>query len=183
MTVDPTKIFNEQEFQRRQIAEIEKRKASNAGKEPNHVVDERETNPGLGSVQPPAACETSIKDLMEQEMRQMLDKMREYKAKDPSLFSQIWEQVKKAQSAQPAASSSSTVAATTSPRTIQQKLPSLQGSPIISETGQVSSFPPDFDRGRFPYQSRRRGGSLKPTSSRSEHQNGASNANDVESKV
>lgn len=32
---------------------------------------------------------------MEAEMRLMLDKMREYKSKDPSLFLQIWEQVKK----------------------------------------------------------------------------------------
>jgi hypothetical protein len=32
---------------------------------------------------------------MEAEMKLMLEKMREYKAKDPSLFSQIWDQVKK----------------------------------------------------------------------------------------
>ena len=35
------------------------------------------------------------KEQMEAEMRLMLEKMREYKSKDPSLFLQIWEQVKK----------------------------------------------------------------------------------------
>lgn len=37
----------------------------------------------------------SRKDEMELEMLQMIEKMRVYKAKDPGLFSQIWEQVKK----------------------------------------------------------------------------------------
>ena len=35
------------------------------------------------------------KDQIEMEMKQMIEKMRDYKAKDPSLFTQIWEQVKK----------------------------------------------------------------------------------------
>ena len=39
--------------------------------------------------------ESSEKKQMESEMKLMLEKMREYKAKDPSLFLQIWEQVKK----------------------------------------------------------------------------------------
>ena len=40
----------------------------------------------------------SRKGQMELEMMQMIEKMRDYKAKDPALFSQIWEQVKKVRS-------------------------------------------------------------------------------------
>ena len=42
-----------------------------------------------------SGLEFSEKEQMEAEMKLMLEKMREYKAKDPSLFLQIWEQVKK----------------------------------------------------------------------------------------
>lgn len=42
-----------------------------------------------------SGLESSEKEQMEAEMKLMLEKMREYKAKDPSLFSQIWDQVKK----------------------------------------------------------------------------------------
>ncbi|KAI9703783.1 MAG: hypothetical protein M1836_007553 [Candelina mexicana] len=39
--------------------------------------------------------EQAEKENMEAEMRQMVERMREYQTKDPSLFSQVWEQVKK----------------------------------------------------------------------------------------
>lgn len=42
-----------------------------------------------------SGLDSSDKEQMESEMKLMLEKMREYKAKDPSLFLQIWEQVKK----------------------------------------------------------------------------------------
>lgn len=37
----------------------------------------------------------SERDQIEEEMKTMIERMREYKAKNPTLFSQIWEQVKK----------------------------------------------------------------------------------------
>lgn len=42
-----------------------------------------------------AVGDSATKDQMELEMKQMIEKMRQYKAKDPNLFSQIWDQVKK----------------------------------------------------------------------------------------
>lgn len=42
-----------------------------------------------------SGLDSGDKEQMESEMKLMLEKMREYKAKDPSLFLQIWEQVKK----------------------------------------------------------------------------------------
>ena len=39
--------------------------------------------------------DSATKEQMELEMKQMIEKMRDYKAKDPTLFSQVWEQVKK----------------------------------------------------------------------------------------
>ena len=66
-TINPSQVFNHMEFERRQ-AEIEAAKKAEA-----------EAN----------------RSQMELEMKQMIDKMRDYKAKDPALFSHIWDQVKK----------------------------------------------------------------------------------------
>lgn len=41
-----------------------------------------------------AASDHTSKNDMELDMRQMIEKMRDYNAKDPNLFSHIWEQVK-----------------------------------------------------------------------------------------
>ena len=101
-TVDPSQVFNHAEYSRRQAAaaaevaaakkaaeEVEiARKASMLPKPPQ--VNETTAAPAPGP-----EPDSTTKEQIEQEMKQMIEKMRDYKARDPSLFTQIWEQVKK----------------------------------------------------------------------------------------
>ena len=77
-TVDLDKVFNQYEYERRQAAEVSKKQAVTVT--PNETA---------------ATSDSRKEEQMKLEMEQMIVKMRDYKAKDPSLFSQIWEQVKK----------------------------------------------------------------------------------------
>lgn len=159
-TVDPSQVFNHTEYSRRQAAaaaeaaavkkavDVEASRSSTA--QPNVATSQVS---GIDS-------ESSKKDQMELEMKQMIEKMRDYKAKDPSLFTEIWEQVKKGQPPQRVPSKSFQGSATSplvvnghspSPGIIQNHLPPESDLPTGDE------FPPDFDRGRFPAQRRRRG--------------------------
>lgn len=123
-TVDPSRIFNHVEYQRRQAAAAAEQEAARnkatetaqAAKQPNpnppnnpqpwkdmarNVVTQPTRTPSTpGSNAPPTTDgdtdpDTAKRTQMELEMKQMIEKMRDYKSKDPSLFSQIWEQVKK----------------------------------------------------------------------------------------
>jgi len=82
-TVDPSQIFNQYEYQRRQVAAAVEAAAT------------KEIPKARASALINADPDSTKKAQMELEMKQMIEKMRDYKAKDPSLFSQIWEQVKK----------------------------------------------------------------------------------------
>lgn len=93
-TIDPTMIFNQVEHLRRQAvvaaeAETAKRATEDAARRKAQADAEVSAKSGAGS------SISSTKDQMELEMKQMIEKMRDYKARDPNLFSQIWEQVKK----------------------------------------------------------------------------------------
>ena len=114
------------------------------------------------TIQDRKGSDSTTKDQMELEMKQMIEKMRDYKAKDPSLFSQIWEQVKKGQ-APPASSTKSAAPLSASPTVTNAQFnsPILSDNYAESEASTASSFPPDFDRGRFPYQRRCRGGLIQ----------------------
>ena len=110
-TVDPNQVFNHYEFQKKQDAEAEKRRAAEARRTAQTTMPSNRA----GDYRPPSVTSQSSdvlqaaraaignttdvdsakRDQMELEMKQMIEKMRDYKAKDPSLFSQIWEQVKK----------------------------------------------------------------------------------------
>lgn len=124
-TVDPNQVFNEVEYRRRQAEAEAARKSAEAAKQaaaskatevptshssdapniqgggeraqsmqsqPSDVMQAAQAFMGTASTGDP---DSAKKDQMELEMKQMIEKMRDYKAKDPSLFSQIWEQVKK----------------------------------------------------------------------------------------
>ncbi len=82
-TVDPSQIFNQYEYQRRQVAAAVEAAAT------------EEIPKARASALINADPDSTKKAQMELEMKQMIEKMRDYKAKDPSLFSQIWEQLKK----------------------------------------------------------------------------------------
>lgn len=90
-TVDPSQIFNDYEYRRRQAIAVAEAEAARNFTEASKMVAPNESTNGVGGHDPDA----SKKDQMELEMKQMIEKMRDYKAKDPTLFSQIWEQVKK----------------------------------------------------------------------------------------
>ena len=111
-TVDPSQIFNHYEYQRRKtapdaevLAAMRAPEAAKAAKEHWNDIRAPETHHPRGgspiaNAAAPASDEVaraspSERDQIEEEMKAMLERMREYKAKDPTLFSQIWEQVKK----------------------------------------------------------------------------------------
>lgn len=116
-TVDPSQVFNHHEYSRRQAAaaeaEASKNKAIEGGQAAAPVKNNPTSHARSGSSQETpsrqqnetassnngqsidADPDTAKKMQMELEMKQMIEKMRDYKSKDPSLFTQIWEQVKK----------------------------------------------------------------------------------------
>ena len=102
-TVDPSQVFNHVEYSRRQAAAAAEVAATKKAVEEAEAVRRAATQTKLPQVNgnpdvvsaPGTEPDSATKDQMELEMKQMIEKMRDYKAKDPSLFTQIWEQVKK----------------------------------------------------------------------------------------
>ena len=102
-TVDPSQVFNHVEYSRRQAAAAAEVAAAKKVAEEAEAVRFAATQtklPQAGGTSRAASApnsepDSAKKDQMELEMKQMIEKMRDYKAKDPSLFTQIWEQVKK----------------------------------------------------------------------------------------
>ena len=114
-TVDPNQVFNHYEYQRRQNKAEAARKASVEVKVSPTATKSTSTS-AAGHLSPVAPsddvtqaakavlgastganqnADSATKEQIELEMKQMIEKMRDYKAKDPTLFSQVWEQVKK----------------------------------------------------------------------------------------
>lgn len=102
-TVDPSQVFNHAEYSRRQAAaaaEVAATKKAAEEAEAARIAATRTNSPRVNGTPVVASApsmepDSARKDQMELEMKQMIEKMRDYKAKDPSLFTQIWEQVKK----------------------------------------------------------------------------------------
>lgn len=100
-TVDPSQVFNHIEYSRRQAAAAAEVAAVKKAAEEAEAarIAAIQSKPATPQTNGPSASGTEPdsvkKDQMELEMKQMIEKMRDYKAKDPSLFTQIWEQVKK----------------------------------------------------------------------------------------
>ena len=109
-TVDPSQVFNHYEYSRRQAeAETARRKAAEAAQaapQPkDNTIDSAGTrnNKGISTPQQVNGApsnsdvdpDTAKKNEMNLEIKQMIEIMRDYKSKYPSLFSQIWEQFKK----------------------------------------------------------------------------------------
>lgn len=100
-TVDPSQVFNHIEYSRRQAAAAAEAATVKKAAEEAEAVRIAATQPKPATPQASgiSASATELdsvkKDQMELEMKQMIEKMRDYKSKDPSLFTQIWEQVKK----------------------------------------------------------------------------------------
>lgn len=179
-TVDPSQIFNHYEYQRRQATAEATRKAAEeaAAKKteatkPAHVAAPA-TAPATAPAIAPASAPSSAavegesaasrKGQMELEMMQMLEKMRDYKAKDPALFSQIWEQVKKGQPAN-RSSSQAPVSASNGQENVasevheNEQLPSPNPTflqlPLESEPSVKPLEGKAPDLGKFPFQRRR----------------------------
>lgn len=99
VTVDPSQVFNLQEYQRRKAeAEAEgARKATEQRKTQNPTSNTaaNQTTNQSGSQAKQHSAEPGSKEQIEAEIKAMIEKMREYKAKDPTLFSEVWEQFKK----------------------------------------------------------------------------------------
>lgn len=101
-TVDPSQVFNLQEYQRRK-AEADAEAARKAaelrkaqGQKSTSTAPAMQTNNQSGSQAKQASAEPGSKEQIEAEIKAMIEKMREYKAQDPALFSEVWEQFKKA---------------------------------------------------------------------------------------
>ena len=102
-TVDPSQVFNHVEYSRRQAAaaaEVAATKKAAEETEAARIVTTQEKSPQVNGTSivasvPSVESDSATKDQIELEMKQMIEKMRDYKSKNPSLFTQIWEQVKK----------------------------------------------------------------------------------------
>ena len=197
-TVDPSHVFNHYEYQRRQVA-AEAERAKKAAKaeevakaneaaaalkrvsegQAQHASNEAVTDPGT----------KEREEQMAAEMKLMIEKMRDYKSKDPSLFSQIWEQVKKTQPAGSTLTIPPLSAKDLTGAAFSQRSPSngiVDGSPGLAESATRGSQPSDAlpDLGKFPAQRRKRGpyktdGSAKKTKG-SKTADAPSQANDSE---
>ena len=111
-TVDPSHVFNQFEYQRR-LSDFEAaRKEAEASKgayetamtgkqrktaavTSTAVDDVTQAAQALMKQSALANSDTTTKEQIEAEMKAMIEKMRDYKAKEPNLFSQVWEEVKK----------------------------------------------------------------------------------------
>lgn len=199
-TVDPSQVFNHYEYEKRQAeaeaskrkaaAEVEeaKRKAQAAKQTQQTLIPNANTN---GVSVNGIDEEARKKEQMETEMKLMLEKMREYKSKDPTLFSQIWESVKKAQPP----GTKDTTQASELPASKEVALPSPQvapsnlqgpktlqspstpaGPPNESETLQAPQNEDIPDRGKFPaarrkrYEKRSRGGRVSDVNEQADEQ-------------
>ncbi|KAL8716838.1 MAG: hypothetical protein Q9225_005864 [Loekoesia sp. 1 TL-2023] len=169
-TVNPSHVFNHQEYQRRQAAAASEAAAKKAAEEERarkavEAEENRKATEAAAALKRVSESqngalrdtELSKEEQMAAEMRNMIEKMRDYKSKDPSLFSQIWEQVKKTQ---PAGS------VPAAPPISAKDIPSTTGKPgrpSVLKGAFSPSTAPDVDGelpdlGRFPAQRRRRGG-------------------------
>jgi len=164
-TIDPNKVFNEYEYQKRQAAIAAEAKTNREKAE----AEAKQVEQAAASKAPATQDEAAMKEQMETEMKLMLEKMRDYKSKDPGLFSQIWEQVKKAQP--PTALPASKEVSVPSPRAsapspqvngaahqlpTSSTLHATQPDPNSQLVQQSASPAVEEDRGRFPA-ARRRG--------------------------
>ena len=178
-TVDPNQVFNHYEYEKRQAeAEASKRKAAAEAEVKRKAQAVKQVqqialaNANMNGVSANGIDEEARKkEQMETEMKLMLEKMREYKSKDPTLFSQIWESVKKAQP--PGAKD--TTQASELPASKEVALPSPQVAPSNLQSPQnlqspdEPAGPPNAlerfplpqnedlpDRGKFPAARRKR---------------------------
>ena len=91
ITVDPSEVFNHYEYQRRKTAAAEIATANNRTKTISNHVNTQPAVTGPTSGQPPP----NLKEQIETDIKVMIEKMREYKARNPTAFSEAWEQFKK----------------------------------------------------------------------------------------
>ena len=189
-TVDPSQVFDQAEYQRRKVAaEAEAETARRATKEASIKAQEAaqktqqalQPNPPTPQVQAPtptqqaaqpsqvaspaptpkqSPVDSQSREQLQAEMKAMIEKMREYKAKDPAGFTEIWEQLRKFQ--QPARTSSQTpqIGKASIPSTTDAAAsPGLDNAPFQSPLLDTSS--PSLndsnlpDLGKFPAMRRR----------------------------
>ena len=109
-TVDPNQVFNHSEYQRRRSEAEAARKEAEAAivcKRPKLTQSAASASTSLPADDVTEAAKvlmgqssnsntgSTTREQIELEMKHMIEKMRDYKAKDPALFSQVWENVKK----------------------------------------------------------------------------------------
>ena len=150
-TIDPNKVFNQYEYQKRQEVIAAEAKAAKEKAALKIEAQRKQTEQRVATVTQSSAVsqdnsDSSMKTQMEAEMKLMLEKMRDYKSKDPTLFSQIWEQVKKAQppsstkDALPASKEVAVAVASASPRGSIAS-PRVNGTPQLPSPATVESDP------------------------------------------
>ena len=165
-TIDPNEVFNHFEYRRRQAEAAAEAQAAKKAAESAALMQDGPIAPVVNGVvtqadpsaSPARDPDSYKKEQMEAEMKAMIEKMRDYKSKDPSLFTQIWEQVKKAPP--PKSSTPSQTVQSTAPPGQSQKVASPQ-LPVEAELPAAPSADSpglEFDRGKYPMKRRRRGG-------------------------
>ena len=138
--IDPTQVFNpyhkEHERRRREALEETRRKEAQAVAAASALAEEKEKEKVAQAaavkqrraVSDKEAADaltkatSSADDGMAAEMRFMMEKMKEFRSKDPSLFQKLWEDMRKG------GSGSAPTAQSPSPQVMQQNVPTQQGS-------------------------------------------------------
>ena len=158
-TIDPSQIFDQAEYQRRKRAAEEADAAKRAStaklteSQPVNVPQSSSKQQRPQQLSPQATqaqfaqqdsskhvrTDSQAREQIQAEMKAMIEKMREYKSKDPSGFSEIWEQFKKVQPPPP-------------PRVASQTPQTGKGSvPPGGTTGEQSALiSPDASNPSFP---------------------------------
>ena len=151
-TIDPSQIFDHAEYQRRKKAAEEadaaKRTTKKTGTQSQQIQSQAQQNSQTAQSQSAQSeqplpkhnrTDSQSREQIQAEMKAMIEKMREYKSRDPMGFTEIWEQFKKVQPPPPGRVSSQT------PQTSKTPAPpgpiSGNDAAIISPNADDPSFP------------------------------------------
>ena len=166
-TVNPTQIFSPPEPAPRKTMAMATEAKTNK---------QASNTPQSSAAQMKASADSQSRDQIQAEMKAMIEKMREYKAQDPSGFTEIWEQLKKVQPPPPRASSQAPAGSKSNPAPINVPARDTVISPVLTG-GAFSPPPPESafatsekampDVGKFPANRRKRK-SDKPRSEKKE---------------
>lgn len=161
--IDPSQVFNpyhkeherrrkeatEAEARRKEATEAEARRKEQEAKAqeeqtrkeaetPKAVKKDPKSKQKAKTAAPPAKATSPVEDEMALEMKMMMEKMKEFRSKDPGLFQKLWEDMRKGSGAGAnSVPTSTTPMASTSPQISQQTAPAQATQSAAPTPGQT----------------------------------------------